>query len=432
MKLLLYIYSSFFLTVASFKMSAQNAMAIDTTNNDYKNRLIQIIDKESIKSINEINKIEDRGVRKRFLKDYSEKKSDFDDLIKKGIFIEHPLYTKLVNDILQKIKLGNPDVNFDDIKLLLAINQSINAYNCGDGIVVINLPLIFNIDNQYDLAYIISHEIGHQKLNHVYQSMLKSSIINNSKEVINQTRIVNKQKYNKSNLASSIFKKIVYQNREESRKFEHEADSLGYIYFRNSYPNFDNNAIETLKELKDIDNVNDSLTKPDFVKFFEVSNLKFNEEWLASDISKYSYQKTEKYWNVDSLRTHPDCDARITYLQKIFKIQQKAKPKEDVFFKEIKANADNEYVFSLYFLEQYGDSLYYTLLKLKNNPSNPFLKKMIYDNLIKLSEARNNYTLNRYLETENPKYSESYNQFLCLIRNLRKNELIQIIDFYKH
>ena len=56
---------------------------------------------------------------------------------------------------------------------------------------------------------------------------------------------------------------------------------------------------------------------------------------------------------------------------------------------------------------------------------------MIYDNLIKLRDARNNYTLNKYLETENPKLSDSYNKFLCLIRNLRKNELTQIIEYYK-
>ena len=159
--------------------------------------------------------------------------------------------------------------------------------------------------------------------------------------------------------------------------------------------------------------------------------MKFNESWLASEISQYNYQKTEKFWNVDSLRSHPDCDSRIIFLEKNFKIQEKNKTIDISNFNLQKEDADKEFVFGLYFLEEYGKSLYNTLLCFKKKPKDQFFKKMIYDNLIKLRDARNNYTLNKYLETENPKLSDSYNKFLCLIRNLRKNELTQIIEYYK-
>lgn len=410
---------------------AQTFAVIDTSNSAYKAKISEYFEKQFSKTERRIDEIEDKKIRKQFLIDYAEKKEELGKLVKKGIFIEHKSYSSLIEEIFTKIKQGNPNMQLDEIKLLLAISEQINAYNCGDGIIVINLPLIFNIENEYELAYVISHEIGHQKLDHVYKSMLKRSQQNNSDELKKKTSEINKQKFNKNNLASGLFKKIVYGNREQSRIFEHQADSLGYILFRNAFPDYESYSIETLRKLKTIDKEQDSLSKADFTLFFEVSDLKFNEEWLTSEISQYNYQKNEKFWNVDSMRTHPDCDARIAFLKRNFKIQEKSKPIDQSNFNKQKENADEEFVFGLYFLEEYGKSLYYSLLRSKKSSNDAFLKNMIYNNLTKLRDARNNYTLNKFLETENPNFSDSYNQFLCLIRNLRKNELNQIIEFYK-
>lgn len=76
--------------------------------------------------------------------------------------------------------------------------------------------------------------------------------------------------------------------------------------------------------------------------------------------------------------------------------------------------------------------LFTNLFYKKKNGIDLFYKKMILENLIQMREARNKYTLNKYLETENPKFSKSYNQFLSLIRNLRKQELNEIILHYEN
>lgn len=411
---------------------AQSQNIIDTLNVEYINKLTDYYNFQTAKTEFKISEIENKKIKKQLLSDYQDKKKEFLILVKKGIFIEHKMYSNIIAEILNNIKLGNPNLDLKEIKILIAISDEINAYNCGDQIVVINLPLILNFENHLELAYVISHEIAHQKLNHVYASMLKRSELYNSKEVKKKTIEIQKQKFNKGNVAADFVKKIVYTNRGESRKLEHQADSLGYILFKNAYPKFDSYSIKTLKKLKNIDVENDSLVKNDFINYFQLPTLKFNNDWLTSEIAIYNYQKSEKFWNIDSLRTHPDCDARINFLKNKFNIDEKSISVDATNFSALKINADKEYVLGLYFLEEYGRSLYQTLLKLKKNPNDVFLKKMIYDNLIKLQEARNNYTLNKYLETENPKFSESYNQFLCLIRNLRKNELNQIITFYKY
>ena len=404
---------------------------IDTSNSGYKSTLISYYENQILKTKALIEKIDDRKIRKQFIENYTQNTTDFKALIKKGIFIEHESYSDLVQNIFQTIKKNNSGYNFDEIKILLSVNKEINAYNSGDGIVVLNLPIIYNIKNQYELAFVLCHEISHQKLNHVYNHIYKSCTLENSAEIKNKTQQIDKQKYNKGALASELFKKIVYGSRKASRQNEKSADSLGYILFKNSYPEYDSYAVETLRTLKKIDIVKDSLQQIDFEKLFETPSLKFKTDWLISDLSNYNYQKAKRFWDVDSLRTHPDCDQRILHLQKAFKIQEKNKSFDASVFNNSRKNAGYEAVFELYFLEDYGNSLYETLLQLKKNPVDLFYRKMVYDNLLKLQVARNNYTLNRFLETENPKFTQSYNQFLCLIRNLRKTEMNEFITYYK-
>jgi hypothetical protein len=69
-------------------------------------------------------------------------------------------------------------------------------------------------------------------------------------------------------------------------------------------------------------------------------------------------------------------------------MQEKLKSVEVANFNLQRKNADKKYVFGLYFLEEYGDSLYYTLLKIKNNPKDLYYRKMVFDNLIKLKSNK--------------------------------------------
>ena len=144
-------------------------------------------------------------------------------------------------------------------------------------------------------------------------------------------------------------------------------------------------------------------------------------------MNKYNYQKDKKKYDIDSLRTHPDCDVRISFLTTTFNIKSISQKTESETFNTSKKEIDKEYVFGLYFLEEYGKSLYNSLLKYKQDLGDTYYRNMIYENLLKLREYRMNYTLNKYLETENPNFSEGYNQFLNFVRNLRRNELNELI-----
>ena len=50
---------------------------------------------------------------------------------------------------------------------MLSKDGNANAYNTGDGTVVIHFGLFLTLENEDELVFVIAHEIGHQYLNHV-------------------------------------------------------------------------------------------------------------------------------------------------------------------------------------------------------------------------------------------------------------------------
>ncbi|WP_139294486.1 M48 family metalloprotease, partial [Microcystis aeruginosa] len=169
-----------------------------------------------------------------------------------------------------------------------------------ENIVVFNLPLLFQLENKYQVASVLCHEIAHQKLNHVQNSIIQHAKINNSKEVKDKTKEIAKQKYNRNQFASQLLKKLIYNNKELSRKLELEADSLGFVYFNKAFKNNIQAPLETLTLLKSLDKEKDSLTIEDYKEILKNTGLTFNKEWFTSELSGYNYQKGNKFWNIDS------------------------------------------------------------------------------------------------------------------------------------
>lgn len=424
------IFSCFFQS-----LFCQENILLDTLSNEvFKIELEQFYLNQAKKTEILINQISDTKVKSEMREVYKEKKTKLLQQIKSGKFVYHKEISPLIDKIFSTIKANNPNENFNDIKIILALDEEVNAYNSGEGIVVINLPLVLNINDELELSFIICHEISHQMLNHVYNSIEANLKKGNSKEMIEKAREIEKVKYNKRSLAKVEVKNFVYHNRRFSRDKEHQADSLGYVYFSKTNPKYLLKSVEALACLKYVDKEKDSLTKKDYHVIFDNTTIVFQDEWLKTeDFSSYNYQKTIKFWDIDSLRTHPDIDKRITYLKDKFKISE-----SQIFeynklnYLTLKSKSKYDEIFMLYYLKEYGKSLYKTMILLKKDKQNPILKKMMYDNLIKISDYKSNYKLNKCLETESPDFTESYNVFLAFIRNLRKSNFEQIVKNYEY
>lgn len=358
-------------------------------------------------------------------------KSFFDELSEKKYFF-HKELSPFLESIFNRVVQSNPDYDLSDIQLLLGLNSEKNAYSKGNKLIVINFPLVLNMYSESQLAFIICHEIAHEKLKHIPKSIVESVNYDNSPEVIERTKQIKKQKYNKSQIARSEIKNFIYGKRRFSRAYEFEADSLGYLLFKNAYPNSTNSAITSLNLIRTIDKDRDSLSVSDYYKIFEYQGVILKESWFSNDETiGYNYQKTVKFWNIDSLRTHPETEKRIDNLIKNFNLQNDFTETPDAKFEQLKDKIKYDELEVFYELKKYGQSLYYTLLAAKYDLDSPKLNRLIYLNFYNLVELQKQYKLNKSVDNVSPEYSNSYNQFLSFIRSLKISELESITHTYE-
>jgi hypothetical protein len=171
-------------------------------------------------------------------------------------------------------------------------------------------------------------------------------------------------------------------------------------------------------------------------KYFNLPNQPFDEKWLLKeDFSSYDYTKFNETFDRDSIASHPETEERILKLITHFEdinTKSPSKHRETDEFKRIKKISYLEHIPNLYFNEEYGLAVYASLLYLDRDKENEaYFKEWLGKSFLKILDSRKKYTLNRYLDRLIPnKQSESYQQFLNFIWNLKISEIQQIADFY--
>lgn len=404
---------------------------LDTADTAFRDNLKVFYAQNSLHTSASIKNLPNKRVAKSASESYQELNASFLEKINNGSFVPSPFYEERINGLFQKIVESNRQFSgLASTRILLSLSDQPNAFTIGDGIVVVNLPLLYNLKTEYELAFVICHELAHGILNHPFNGIVENATIAGSDELKQQTRDLSKKKYNKTESAAGLYRKIIYSNRKKNREVEFEADSLGFILYRNAFPGKESLAVKSFATLDGLDRETDSLVAKDYEKLFSSQKQPFKQEWLQADeISMYKYDKTSKFWQIDSLKTHPDCANRAERIKTFFKIDNKDyDPSPD--YGNMSKNARYDQVLGLYQIKEFGKSLYQALLLLKDDEKDAYLRQMVYLNLTKIREAQKSYTLNRYVETISPGYSYSYNTFLSFLRQLRKSEMNEIINFY--
>lgn len=287
--------------------------------------------------------------------------------------------------------------------------------------------------NEDQLASVISHEIGHFVLKHSIQDKLNDYAFNKSSDLRDDVSNIKKEKYNKGDKAYNKLKEILYQNGKLSKKQVFEADSIGYVLYRNTkYNKYD--YLTSLRLMEIYDTIRPIGVKIDtYRNLFNLPNLPFNEAWLKKeDFSGYDYSKYKDRYNEDSISSHPEIDIRIANLRRIFPdIEKEETPQASVQFLDLQKLAQNELTYCFQFNEEYGFGVYLCLLYLQEKPTDQFYINRLGSFMDKIYKARKEYTLNRYLERMDPKnQSESYQQFLSFMWNLNPKELKIFADYY--
>lgn len=372
-------------------------------------------------------------MKKQIQKSYGDQ---FESLVKdvnKGEIYFDDTNQQYIESLILEIKKYNSELNSLPLSVNFSRAHSANAFSVGEGTIVVHLDLLNTLENEAELISVICHEIAHYKLNHRNKSVEKFVAKLTSDESKKEEREIKSLKYNKQKRAENFIKDMVYSRTSKSRIHEMQADSLGFEFFKrtNYNPKY---IVNSLQLLEKSDNEKDSLVKADYEKFFTTKNQKFIDQWLdVEDFSGYKYSKEHSFkWNVDSLKTHPDCAARIAVIAGK-KYNEKADYNVNaVFFNKLKTQAKYENIYNFYFFKEYGYSLYEALKYLKIKKTDTFLTNIIYKNLVLLSKAKKEMKFNNFIPRIDPtEHSHSQQLFFNFMNNLSVKELETITNDYR-
>lgn len=360
---------------------------------------------------------------------YNEIQESFLEKINQNNFICEDNLNVYLDGLLQEV-LSKNGIK-ENYRILLSKDGNANAYNTGDGTIVIHFGLFLTIDNEDELVFVISHEIGHQYLNHVKHEIESFAKLTTSQEVINKTKEIRGKKYGKATMAGDFLKNVGYQNYAMRRKKEFAADSIAVAFYKKTFRN-PKAGITLLEKLDSSDIEKDSLTINDYKLILNKNDFKVKKSWFEQEESLFKKYDTEKLIIVDSLKTHPDCSTRITMIRKYANGNFTEKSTVSDNFSSIKQVSIYQNLINLYDQELYGMSLYETFKLYKKDNENAVLKNIIYINLCKILSSKTSYTINRYIpKVDNKRNTASFNRFITFINTIKPSDLQLIINNFK-
>ncbi len=413
-------------------IKAQNYQPIDTA--DYAER------KAFIKDFKAKNETHIKSLREKYPgktgKELSKIYTEFETYFSKEVADKNYAFKsdfeQYIQEILTELRQQNTLIP-NDIKVLIAKNNTPNAYCLADGTFVINMGLFSWLDNRDQIASVITHELGHKILEHNLKMQLGNIVANvKNKSAVSSLKV---EKFNKSVKAFDLLKKQAYTKGIISRKHEIESDSLGFVLYNNSTFR----KVEFVNALRNLQNYDTiapyDVTVATYKKLFSVPNQEFKDSWLnTEDFSAYNYNSYKERIDKDSISTHPELTERISFLKKQFQelaTEEKAAEANEEF-KKIEKIAKMEIFSNLFHEEKYGVGIYVCMQFLQEERDEEYCKFWLGKYFQEIYEGRKLYQLNRYLDRVDSKnQSKSYQQFLTFMWNLKLEEIKNIADFYK-
>lgn len=357
---------------------------------------------------------------------YQERYDYLKEQIESGVFLYGPEFNDYYQAILDEIFRANPALPAKEVRLFISRDPSPNALCLGEGSLLLNIGLIRRLENESQIAFVLCHELAHYTLNHVNVAIKRHVENLNSKKTQQEIRAISRSEYGRTEKAMQLLKGMVFSSRRHSRMHESQADSLALVYLRNTAYDA-REALRCLALLDEVDAEKYPQT-PDLKKMLNTPEYPFKDSWLQSEPTLFGgVKKKEEVWNEDSLKTHPDCQKRISLVEnQDFAADRKKFVQPEPRFKTMVEIADFEVIQSLSDGGDYGACLYQTLLLLDKYPDNVYLHAIIGHCLYEIYQAQKEHTLGNHVEQPSGETPAPYKTVLTFIHNLRARELANL------
>lgn len=416
---------------------ANSSLLFSQIEYNYNPIVLEKINKETYKKevakniVEQVQKIESKQ-KKKIEKVFKDKYDYIATNIDSSEFYFDDTLNIYFQNILKNIQANNPILNRPEIKLYLSRATYPNASCLGEGSLIFNIGLLRYMENESQIAFVICHELAHYTQNHVQKATIDYYEKLYSKETQEKLRQLKNQQFETYTKAQELAKGFIYDSRKHSRLHESEADSLAYIYLKNTnYNENESFTALTLLDTTDTEKFTDSIL---LNTFFDFKEIPFNKSWIQEEKKFIFLKDTTSEAELDSLKTHPNCKKRVQLLSTGKHTNEKNGKQTFIqsenLFKKIIEYSDFECIQNRINYKNINGSLYLSLKMLKKYPNNKYLHKTVVYCFDKLIEGLKNHNLNAYIDLPSPFQEGDYKILLRFLNNIRISEAQKIKDSY--
>ena len=374
--------------------------------------------------------LEGKKAAKEYKKISNNRSSYFNQLVTKNRIMYGDSITLLLQMITDDLVKNNPELNTISPTIFTKRSTLSNASSLDEGAILFNIGLLERLNSIDQIAFIIGHELAHDYLNHVYQSIESIISVSTDKTIKKDIKKASKQEYGSNSKVNSLILSLLSNKQLHSRNHEYSADSLGLRFMLNAGFKLDG-ALETLAILKESDYVK-YLDTVNIVKHLNTKEYPFKESWITNSNAGTAWEPSGSLYSIpDSLKTHPNCDLRAAKLTQ-YGLPENISSHNNIssLFNKFKESYNFESVQVLMDKEEYGLAMYYAIQLLEDYPDNIFLLSVLADSQIHLAKGFKNYSFSYYVDFPNKQLPPSYNELLTFLHNMSSKRLVKLFKAY--
>lgn len=385
-----------------------------------------------IKSLN----IDSKPVRKEVEKVYKDRVSYVKDINESGWVVNDPKINGYYQRILNTIIEANPSIN-KDITLLVVRYSWPNAVCFGNGVLMINMGIINQLENESQIAFVIAHEIAHHDRDHVNEAILNQATLANSYKIKEGIKNAEQAKVGAKTALANLLLSFTYSSSKHSRSKESEADSLAVRYIKNTLIYDPNQSARTMDILDSIDFDFYSRNLLNFRFFFDSLSIPYNYSWeLYGGKSTLQKMVNKKDFEIpDSVKTHPECKVRKQAMLRqtssgIKTTNVVVNPSGDAEFMWQVKQAHTDVINAFYADSIYGSIIYKSMEMSQVYPNDAFPCMMIAICLAGMNIHMRERTLGKVLGIPKLGDDTSYDRLLAFLNELNKKDCAALGYYY--
>jgi Zn-dependent protease with chaperone function len=367
-------------------------------------------------------------------KDYKEAYNNMFETIGQLLISTRTVTEKVANDyikaVVDKIIRTNPELTDLQLRVVFSRDYSPNAYSIGDGTIAFNAGLFVYLDNEAEMAFTLCHEIAHYYLGHSQKRIDKIIRIANSDSLKQVVKKLSKEEYNVGVQAEKLFKSLQFDIRKHSRDGEEEADRVGLRFYEKTGYN-GNGFIDLMKLLDKVDDTS-LFSKLNLKALLSFPGSTFKDKWIKKESAIFSALDPEEASELtkrerDSLKTHPDCQRRIELLKEsTTAIQGTEYLVNEELFQKLKRDFIPELLNEIYNSNNLSLNLYLSLQMLQDGKYLPLAIYSIVRDLNLLYKNQKDHMLGMYIDSENNRYADGYNDLLRMLAKIKLYEIPEL------